>query len=196
MEENLPRGGQESRGDFGSALASIQDARVIAIIGVMIAVVFVATYFVKVPQPSGGYLNLSDIAIFFVSFIFGPIVGGIAGAVGPSISDAIGYASYVPGTFVIHGLEGVVAGLIAWRGDIRRMVIATIAGCAVMIGGYFIYEWLILRVGIGIAGTDVIGNIWQGLAGAVVAIPLTIAVRNAYPPITTWGYRRQWQEED
>jgi uncharacterized membrane protein len=46
---------------------------IIALAGVMIAVVFVATRFIQVPIPSG-YIHLGDIAIYTGAFLFGPIV--------------------------------------------------------------------------------------------------------------------------
>ena len=169
-------------------------ARLVAIIGVMIAVVFVATYIIKVPIPSG-YIHLGDVAIFFTSFIFGPIVGLIAGAVGPTLVDLLSYPSYAPGTFVIHGLEGLIAGLIAWQAGTRRMVVAAVAGGAIIVGGYFLYDLAIVRVGTGTALADAGFNVLQAITGAVVAIPLVLAVRRAYPPITRWGYRPSWHEE-
>lgn len=171
------------------------NARLVAIIGVMIAVVFVATYSIKIPIPSG-YIHLGDIAIYFAAFVFGPLVGLVAGAVGTTMSDAVaGYGNYAPGTFVIHGLQGLVAGLIAWRGDVRRMVLAAVVGGVILVGGYFIYELAILRIGLGTATSDAGFNTWQAVSGAVVAIPLVLAVRQAYPPIMNWSYRRTWREE-
>jgi len=114
-------------------------ARLVAIIGVMIAVVFVATFSVKIPIP-GGYIHFGDIAIYFASFIFGPIVGVLAGAIGPTLSDLLSYPSYAPGTFVIHGLQGLVAGMIGWRAGVPRMILAVIAGGAIIVGGYFLYD--------------------------------------------------------
>ena len=38
-------------------------------------------------------------------------------------------------------------------------------------------------------------NAFQALLGAVVGIPLVLAVRKAYPPIDRIGQRSQWTEE-
>lgn len=174
---------------------SVLNARLVALVGVMIAVVFVATKIIQIPIP-GGYIHFGDIAIYFASFVFGPIVGGIAGAVGPTISDAIsGFGNYAPATLIIHGLEGLVAGLIAWRGGLPRMILAVIIGGVFIVGGYFIWDFAVLRIGLGPAGTDAGFNALQALSGAVVSIPLVIAIRQAYPPIMSWGPRRTWREE-
>lgn len=171
-------------------------ALAVALIGVMLAVVFVTTRFTQIPIGPGGYIHLGDTAIFFASFVFGPIVAMVAGAFGTAFSDLTsGYANYAPGTFIIHGLQGLVAGIIAWRGGLQRMILGAVAGAAILVAGYFIYDFAILRLGIGTAVSDAGLNLFQVSAGAVIAIPLVIAVRQAYPPITTWGSRRTWREE-
>ncbi|MGA7672360.1 MAG: ECF transporter S component [Nitrolancea sp.] len=172
------------------------NAVVVAIIGVMMAVIFVTTRFTEIPIGPGGYIHLGDTAIYFTSFVFGPVVAGIAGGFGTSFSDlSSGYANYAAGTFIIHGLQGVVAGVIAWRGGLNRMIMGAIAGAIVLVVGYFIYDAAILQLGIGTAWTDAGLNLFQVASGAVIGIPLVLAVRRAYPPINNWSYRRTWQEE-
>lgn len=171
-------------------------ATLVAIIGVMLAVIFVLTFMTKIPIGPGGYVHLGDTAVFFTSFIFGPVVGGIAGGFGTFFSDIFsGYANYAPGTLIIHGLEGLAAGLIAWRGGLNRMIVGGIVGAVIVVVGYFIYDFAILQLGIGTAMTDVGANIFQAASGVVIGIPLVLAVRRAYPPINNWSYHRTWHEE-
>ena len=48
------------------------DAKTIAVMAVMIAVVTVFTMAVRVPIPAtNGYINFSDVAIYFAAFAFG-----------------------------------------------------------------------------------------------------------------------------
>ncbi len=183
-------------GSLSEKLRVDLSATLVAIIGVMIAVIFVTTRFTEIPIGPGGYIHLGDTAIYFTSFVFGPIVAGIAGAFGTSFSDlSSGYANYAAGTFIIHGLQGLVAGLIAWRGGLNRMIMGAIAGAIILVAGYFVYDWLILQLGIGTAWTDAGLNLFQVASGAVIGIPLVLAVRRAYPPINNWSYRRTWREE-
>lgn len=171
-------------------------ATLVAIAGVMIAVIFVTTRFTQIPIGPGGYIHLGDTMIYATSFLFGPLVSVIAAAFGTSFSDlSSGYANYAAGTFIIHGLQGLVAGLIAWRGGLNRMIMAVIAGGAIVVAGYFIYELAILQIGLGTAWTDAGLNLFQVASGAVIGIPLVLAIRRAYPPINTWAYHRTWQEE-
>lgn len=73
--------------------------------GVMAALVFVMTYFPKIPVPvTGGYVHLGDGAIFLSVLLLGPL-GIPAAAVGSMLSDLIGgYMVYVLPTFLIKGL--------------------------------------------------------------------------------------------
>lgn len=82
--------------------------------GVMAALVFVMTYFPKIPVPvTGGYVHLGDGAIFLSVLLLGPL-GIPAAAVGSMLSDLIGgYMVYVLPTFLIKGLVA----LVAWEGS-------------------------------------------------------------------------------
>lgn len=171
------------------------NARLVAIIGVMIAIVFVGTRIIVIPI-STGFIHFGDIFIYFAAFVFGPLTGLIAAATGTTLADlSAGYGSYAPGTFVIHGLQGLVAGMIAWRGGISRMILAIVVGGIILVGGYFLYEVAILQVGIGVAGSAVPWNVLQAATGGVIAIPLVLAIRRAYPPILNWSSRPAWREE-
>lgn len=148
----------------------------------MFALVFVMTYVPKVPIGPGGYVHLGDAAIYATSFLFGPVVGFFAAAFGTTFSDlAAGYGSYTPGTFVIHGLQGLVAAVI---------------GGAIVVGGYFLYQWLVLREGIGPAGAALWPNTFQVLRGGILGVLLTTAVLRAYPPAASLGQRPTWTEEE
>src|SRR3990170_8576777 len=120
-----------------------------ALSGVMAALVAIATFIVQIPNPATrGYINFGDIMIFISALSFGPIVGGFAGSVGSSIADIVsGYGYFAPFTFVIKGIEGVIAGLISNRVSIRRDVLAVIFAGSEMIIGYFLAEFFPLQLG-------------------------------------------------
>jgi len=169
--------------------------RLIAVVGVMTAVVFVATRLIQVPIP-GGYVHLGDSMIYFSAFTFGPLTGGVAGAFGATLADLTsGYANYAPATFIIHGAEGVLAGLIAWRAGVWRMIAAAIVGGLVIVGGYFLYDFFVLRIGSGAAVTDLWFNVGQAVSGGIIGTILAAAVRLAYPPATMWTVQQRWREQ-
>jgi len=172
------------------------DAWRVAIAGVMLAFVFVLTYVPKVPVGSVGYIHLGDAAIYAAAFLFGPVVGFFAGAVGTTVADlAAGYGSFAPGTFVVHGAQALAAGLIAWRRGLGPMVAAAVVGGAIVVVGYFLYQWLVLREGIGAAASGIGFNTTQVVVGGVLGILLVRAVVRAYPPVTSLGGSPVWQEE-
>jgi uncharacterized membrane protein len=204
-DSETPRAGarKPTVGELGRGF----DARLIAAAGVMIAVVFVMTRSVQITIGPGGYVHFGDIAIYVASFLLGPIVGLIAAAAGTSLADvSSGYGSFAPGTFVIHGLEGLAAGLIAWRGGLRRMIIAVIVGGAIVVVGYFLYQLIFIPAGVldadegksafATALAAVWPNTFQVGFAAIIAIPLVLAIRQAYPPIKRWGAGPSWVEEE
>ena len=160
------------------------DPRSVAITAVMSAVVFALTFLARIPTSGGGYVHLGDAAIFFVSFAFGPWVGGIAAGLGTALADALGYPEWALASFLVHGIQGVVAGVLAWRKDgWIWMIVAVIVGGVVIVGGYFIAA-ILMGFGQAAAAIDIPANIIQALVGGVVGVPLFIQVRRAYPRLT------------
>ena len=203
---SIRRAGQVSPDTTTGEIGQGFDARLIAMTGVMIAVVFVLTRFITFTIGPGGYLHLGDIAVFASAFLFGPLVGFIAGGVGTALADLnLGYNAWAPGTFIIHGLQGFAAGWIAWRRGLTPMIIGAIVGGAILVIGYFLYQWAMVSAGsldpdegetaFATAANYLTANLFQGFVGAVVAIPLVLAVRQAYPPIRRWGAGPSWVEE-
>lgn len=89
--------------------------RKLAMNGLMIALVFLATYFTRIPTfLPGGYFNLGDAVIMLAAAFLGPVGGLIAGAVGSAFADlAASAAIFAPITLVVKGIEGLVVGLLA-----------------------------------------------------------------------------------
>jgi uncharacterized membrane protein len=168
----------------------------IALAALLIALTTVFTLLVRVPVPATqGYVNLSDVAITFAGLIFGPWIGLVAGGVGAALADLLGgYAQFALLSLVAHGLEGLTIG---WLGRNRKtvpgMTLAWLGGAVVMVGCYLIGEGLFLT-GWPAAIAEVPSNTFQAIVGAVVGIPLVLAVRKAYPPIDRLGQRRTWTE--
>lgn len=166
--------------------------RDIAITAMMIALVAVVTRFLIVPI-GAGFFNLSDAAVYFTAFTFGPVIGFLAGGIGAALADlSAGYAAFAPLTFMAHGLQGLVAGLIVVRGPgslVARMVLAAVAGTLTMAGIYFLGEYFGANLGWGgpaQALTELPFNLLQNVIGAAIAIPLSLLVRRAYPPINRY----------
>ncbi len=89
----------------------------IAITGIMTALVAVTTMAISVYiAPTRGYFNIGEAAVYITALLFGPYIGAFAGGVGSAISDiTLGYFQYAPGTLVIKGLEGFIAGYLTHK---------------------------------------------------------------------------------
>lgn len=149
------------------------------------ALVCVATMVIHIPVPStGGYLNLGDAAVLLGALLLGPAYGFAAGGLGSMLADILsGYAQYAPGTLIIKGLCALTAAVLWHALSVKRpinqiaaLLIACTAAELVMATGYFVYESLILGYGFA-ALTAVPGNLLQGAAGILLAIPLYIQLK-------------------
>ncbi len=147
----------------------------------MAALVAVATFIVQIPNPATrGYINFGDIMIFVSALTFGPFVGGFAGSVGSAISDvASGYGYFAPFTFIIKGVEGMLAGLISNRSNVICDGLAVVLAGSEMVGGYFLVETYLY--GVPSALTELPGNISQIVAGGLIGIPLALLLRKRLP---------------
>ncbi|MBS1252844.1 MAG: Thiamine precursor transporter HmpT [Anaerolineales bacterium] len=171
------------------------DARTIALIAIMTAVTIVFTLGVRVPfAPTRGYFTLADVGVYFAAFAFGPAVGFIVGGLGTGLADILGgYAHFAIWSFLIHGVQGLVAGYLAYQRGRAGMVAGWLAGAVVMVGGYFAVEYVLFGPGPA-AGEATTINLPQVLIGGLIAIGLLIAVRRAYPQIDTLTQPRTWRE--
>ena len=132
-----------------------------------------ATMVVKVPSPTGGYMNLGDTAVLLGAYCLGPVYGAAAGGVGPAMADLLGgYFIYVPITFVIKGAVAFAAGLIYQKiGKTAKsrgaaVVLGGIADIVLVAGGYFLCESMMY--GVAAAAASVPANIIQGISGLVI----------------------------
>ncbi len=180
-------------------------------IAVLTAVTAVFTLLVRIPiAPTRGYINLGDVAIFFTAFTFGPVTALLSGGLGTAIADLLaGYAQWAPITLVIHGLQGLVAGLVV-RGMVARptrltaasgeeesaeeleagvrnplpllaVIVAGILGTVIMAGLYFLAAGIMY--GFGPAAVEIPGNLIQNVVGIIGGVLLSKTVLRAYPPV-------------
>jgi uncharacterized membrane protein len=116
--------------------------------------------------------------------VFGPFTAMLAGGLGTAAADLLGgYAQWAPISFVVHGLQGLAIGLIARprQGNVPLAIAAAVLGSLIMVAGYFLGGLVI--EGFGATLRSVPLNLLQAAAGAVIGIPLSLAVRTAYPPV-------------
>ena len=137
--------------------------------GVLAALVFVLTYFPKVPVPvTGGYVHLGDGAIFLAALLLGPL-GIPAAAIGSGLADLIGgYMLYVIPPVIIKGLVALVGWKLYKKGSWVSAVVAFVLAEAVMVLGYFVFECF--TSGAPAAAAAILPNVVQGVAGVVLGL--------------------------
>ena len=154
-------------------------------VGVTVAFItlsFLGTTVIRIPIPaSGGYFNLGDTFVMAAALLYGPLVGGAVGLIGPALADAIGFPQFILATGVVKGLEGLLIGLVSGGKPSTPRVLAALGlGIAVLVGGYYIFEayiypWLARSIpffGVtdrAAALAEIVPNLLQGVLSAVIA---------------------------
>ena len=149
----------------------------LAFAGIGAALVFVLTFFIKVPIPATeGYVNLGDAAILTLSYLLGPF-GAVPAGIGAALADLIGgYGQYVIPTLTIKSLMGAAAGIVMKKGEhvpLYRKILAGVLAEIIMVAGYFAFESLPFMYGPAAALASVPFNLIQGAAAIIVFIPLS-----------------------
>lgn len=146
----------------------------IVLSAMLAALICVATMIITVPSPLGGFLNLGDGFVLLAGWLLGPWYGFVSAGLGSALADLfLGYAFYVPGTFVIKGMSAL---LCAWLIRVLgrcisshpvRFAAAGLVAEMEMVAGYFAYSAIFGGEGWG-AIVSVPGNLVQGAAGICV----------------------------
>ena len=129
------------------------------------------------PVPAtNGFVTLCEVGIYTAAFLFGPAGGFWVGALSGGMIDLIsGYPQWMVFSFIIHGLQGLVAGYFFKKRSRSTEVVGFLAASVTMIVGYalataFLYAWPA-----GLA--SIFGNIIQNVFGGVLTVFLMAALR-------------------
>ena len=153
--------------------------------GMMAALVFVATYFFKLPVSiTQGYIHLGDGFILLGASLLG-WASVPAAAIGSALADLLGgYTLYILPTFVIKGLVAAVAvGALRAKRPYWLTVVLLAVAELVMVAGYFVTEWLLLGYGLAAAAGAVAPNLVQGLSGVALGAVLIPLLRRVKPKV-------------
>lgn len=157
----------------------MKNTKKIAFSGVFAALVFVTTFFIKVPVASG-YVHFGDAMIYLGAGIIGGPWAMLAGAIGAGLADLIGgYAIYAPASIIIKALI-VVPFMLAYKKNDKlfslKAVLMTIPAGVITVGGYFIADMIIDKA---YAVVDIPGNVIQAVGSAVVFAVVCFALDKA-----------------
>ena len=134
-----------------------------------IALVFISTLFLKLPNSIGGYLNLGDGFILLFSGFLSPFASFMVGGAGSAFADiGGGYGTYAIATILIKGIEGLLISVLIHK-NMRLRIPAFLLGSIWMIAGYYVTDSILNAswiVGLG----GIIGNVIQAAVGIVIAL--------------------------
>ena len=148
--------------------------RIIVASGILAAVIFVLTAFLRIPIPAG-YIHLGDTGVFFAAMLLPPGVAAVCAGLGSALADLIGFPAYVPVTFAVKGLTALVFALL-WRRKNRLRYLAFLAVLVIPVG-YFLFELILYR---NFAWVDLPLNLLQRVIGAGLAFALDRAGKDRF----------------
>ncbi|MED3832389.1 ECF transporter S component [Peribacillus frigoritolerans] len=167
---------------------SSQKTMDLIITAMLIALVFLSTFFLNIKLPiaaNGGLVHLGTAMLFIASILFGPKKAALAGAIGMGLFDIVGgWTLWAPITIVARGLQGYIVGKIAWsKGrngtSIAFNVIATIVSIPFMIAVYYIGEGILYGNWIAPLAS-IPGDLVQNILGIIVAVPVCVALKKVH----------------
>ncbi len=168
----------------------------IAVIGLMAAMVFIATNFrIEIPTPLGKtMLHLGNVMCILSGLLFGGTIGGLSAGFGSAIFDLFDPA-FAPEfwiTFIMKFTMGFIAGKIShikdYNGENKRInIIAAITGAAVYIVLYISKTIILQRfvlssnweAVIAVAGTKLVVSSVNAVVAVIASIALSLTIRPA-----------------
>ena len=158
---------------------TFQRTRMVVMAAAFAALACVATMVVKVPSPTGGYMNLGDTVVLLGGYLLGPAWGALAGSIGPALADVLlGSAIYAPATLVIKAVMAVLAAA-CWQAFGRGRGPLGLAACGVagelpMVLGYWLYDGMLMGSLTG-AAAGIPSNLVQAAFGIAASTLLPTA---------------------
>lgn len=167
-----------------------------AVVGLMAAMVFVATNFrIEIPTPLGKtMLHLGNVMCILSGLLFGGTVGGLAAGFGSAIFDLFDPA-FAPEfwiTFIMKFAMGYTAGKIShlgsFNGENRKInAVAAVAGAALYVALYIlktiILQYVVLEskweAVIAVAGTKFMVSSVNAVIAVIASLALSAAIRPA-----------------
>ena len=124
-------------------------------------------------------VHIGNVPLFFAAAYFGGKTGAVSGGLGMCLSDLLtGWTLYAPATLIVVGIMGLVFGVIVDRKPtVSRLLIAAATVLAIKLAGYYLFEAAFVYQNIAAPVVNVPGNTIQILTGAIVAVPVILAVK-------------------
>ena len=145
--------------------------------GLMAALVFFGTFFIKIPSISG-YTHLGDCMIFVSVLILGWRKGAVAGGLGAALADLLGgYTQWIIPTLFIKAIMAMIMGMITEKlfPNLRFgwLIGATVGGIFQIVGYTFVR---ILLYGTAMGFVELPMLILQTVSGVALSLVLVTSL--------------------
>ena len=148
-------------------------AKDITKIAIMAALVFIATFLIKIPSLNG-YTHIGDSMVIISALILGKKKGALAAGLGAALCDLLsGYMQYVIPTFLIKAIMVLIIATIS-ENLINKTKFAWIFGAIIgstfQVIGYYLVEAILYSFAGALASVP--SNIIQSIVGITLAVIL------------------------
>ncbi|MDR1133257.1 MAG: ECF transporter S component [Synergistaceae bacterium] len=117
--------------------------RNIVLAGLFTAMIFVVTYFPRIPT-ARGYIHIGDSVIYVAACLLNHPAAAISAALGGFLTDALsGYVAWAPYTAIIKAALTIPFTAMGARMLSLRNFLAALAAFPITIGGYYLAAWMI-----------------------------------------------------
>lgn len=176
------------------------------LVGVMAAMIFVTTFFLKIPitTPAGQtMLKVSNILVLLSGMLFGGIYGGLASGIGNGLYDLLNpvYITSAPLTFIRFFVMSLICGAISNSGNskgtsVKKNLIGAIFGAATYWLLYIFESVIKLVIGgstieaaiITVVPKMITSGINQAVAvvgSMILIVPLNLALKKYLPKFSS-----------
>ena len=169
------------------------DSKTIAAIGVMAALVFITTKFMRIPIPVGAgktQIHVGNSMCILAGLLFGPVPGGLAAGIGTALVDLMDprWAPEFWVSFINKFVMGFTVGAIARIGKERTLtkdIIASISGAAAYVALYLFKSYVQQALLGSTAEATIAVLITKGTTSAinaVIAVVVAVALYKVMAP--------------
>ncbi len=169
----------------------------ITLIGLMAAMVYVASAFLQIPIPTAignTRIHMGNVMCLLSGLLLGPIWGGMAAGIGSAFFDLTNpaYITSAPFTFAFKFLMAWVCGILykKWKNKGKTVLYSAISGTAgavtyviLYLSKNFIEDYIVLSLPLQGVMVDIgqkgIVSLANGIIAVIVAVPLSMAIRPA-----------------
>jgi len=133
------------------------------------ALIFVVTAYLPRFPTTAGYVHLGDGIIFIAASLLDAPYAIVAAALGASLSDLLsGYIIWAPATIIIKGLTALAFTSKKKNMLCFRNIIALGVSAVLCVGGYYLYEAVVIAKSFIVPLAEIPFNFMQSLVGAVM----------------------------